>query len=209
MEPENRSLIASQTFRSPPVLAQSLREALSVAANAMIQTGFKRHELPDTHAPSSLSRDALRVHANELSAALRPAGLAAASQRIARLFQMFPLIAVGENIEKLVENYTKAVASQPLWAIDVACVQIQHSGADYRPSEPKFLAAVIEAAIGPRADLLQIESLLGADIYHVPDEVERKRVIAKFDGLIGELLTNKFDAAPSKTEAPKTGEAAA
>lgn len=153
----------------------------------MIQVGFRRHELPDTHALSVPAKDALSIHRRELEQAMRPAGVSAASQRIARLFQMFPLIGAGENVAKLVENYTKAVAAHPLWAIDAACVAIQRSGADYRPSEPKFLAAVIDAASGPAADLLQITDLLHADIYHVPDEAERDRVSNRFKSLLGEL----------------------
>lgn len=153
----------------------------------MIQVGFRRHELPDTHALSVPAKDALSIHRRELQQAMRAAGASAASQRIARLFQMFTLIGAGENVAKLVENYTKAVERQPLWAIDTACMAIQRSGADYRPSEPKFLALVMDAVQPAAVDLLQITDLLHADIYHVPDEAERDRVSNRFKSLLGEL----------------------
>lgn len=194
----NRALAAaSGQNQTPMALAASLNTILSRTRNALETTGAGDHEIPHTQALAEPERRGLTARAEDLIAALRPADRDDVKRRIAKLFGMSNFV-VGMDAEtaaSLVDDYAKAMATQPLWAVDSACRAVIASGAKFRPGVPEFLALARKAADPFRTELASINSVLNARVYRVPDASERQRVKTAFAGLKDKL---GFEAKPAR-----------
>ncbi len=141
-------------------------------------------EIPSDRAPSAEARRLLDDRRLCLVAALSSAETVAIRRRVAKLFGMFaPGAMDAETSEGLVEDYTRLLASQPLWAIDRACIAALHSGGTFRPSAPELLRLAADACDAERRELADLRRVLSAKIYHVATPEMRARVRAGFDRL--------------------------
>lgn len=151
----------------------------------METTGAGEQEIAHTLALAEPERRGLMARGEDLIAALRSADRDDVKRRIAKLFGMSNFV-VGmdaETVTDLVCDYAKVMATQPLWAVDSACRAVIASGAKFRPGAPELLALARRAADPFRAELASINSVLNARVYRVPDQSERQRVKALFEGV--------------------------
>lgn len=143
--------------------------------------GAKR-EISEARAPNAAERGELETRRQGLAVSLRAADFEAVKRRVAKLFGMMPQVgADADTIVELVSDYSNVLKSQPLWAIDGACVSVIESGAKFRPSAPEFLALARSRAQPFFAEMAKIETVLRATVVREPDPAERARVKAKFD----------------------------
>lgn len=153
--------------------------------------GAKR-EISQTRAPNEAERGELETRLQALAVSLRAADFDAVKRRVAKLFGMMPQVGTdADTIVELVSDYSNVLKSQPLWAIDGACVSVIESGAKFRPSAPEFLALARSKAQPFFAEMAKIDAVLRARIIREPDPAERARVKAKFD----EFLRNSANFA--------------
>jgi hypothetical protein len=170
---------------TPLPLSHSLTASLSRTRNALETTGAGDHEIAHTLALAEPERRGLTARSEDLIAALRPADREDVKRRIAKLFGMSNFV-VGMDAETaadLVGDYAKVMATQPLWAVDSACRSVIASGAKFRPGAPELLAMARRASDPFRTELVSINSVLNARVYRVPDQSERQRVKALFEGV--------------------------
>jgi hypothetical protein len=123
-------------------------------------------------------------------------------RRIAKLFGLFgPMGMDAETVADLVNDYTKVMAPQPLWAVDSACRSVIASGTKFRPGAPELLALARKAADPFRTELASINSVLNAGVYRVPEASERQRVKALFTEFIAGWPDPKRNGRKTREEA--------
>lgn len=165
-------------------MPQSLTVSLSRSVAAIEVAPGRFDEIPSDFAPSDEDRKALTVRQEILIPALRGAGsggdIEAVKRRIGKLFSMLAMPRADEEASlALVCDYAKLLSSQPLWAIDAACLEVLNGGATFRPSAPSMLAMAKKACEGAKVELASINRLLNAKVYKVNPPEDRKRILAK------------------------------
>ena len=182
--------------RSPAPLAEPLRASLSRAAGAVERAPEGRLEISSDYAPTQPEREAFGVRARHLEASLQRPKLENVMRRVAKLFLMLSTGGLdAESSDALVTDYATLLSSQPLWAIDAACMQVLNSGATFRPSAPEFLAIARKHAEPYRTELYEIGQVLKARVCQTVSPEQRARV--------GKMLREFADGFGSRLDRPR------
>ena len=180
--------ISSLTSDRPVDLEPSLRASLSRAALAIEMTPGGVAELEASYALSPGDRQVLEARKRAVAPALRGSDVETIKRRLARLFGMMAGAAGDEkSTASLISDYAKVLSSQPLWAIDAMIHRVIDSGATFRPSAPDMLKMARSATEPLHVEMTQIDRVLAARIYTLPDPDQRARVLAKMKAFAASL----------------------
>lgn len=161
----------------------------------MIRKSPSASELSASDALSAEAREQLSERRDTLFEALRIAGHDLAKRAAGRLMKYFP--AMGETaaeVDEAAAIYADITQGEPAWAIGAALKVAVDSGAQYRPSPPKFLADVRSASQPFRTEMHEINEVLNAAVIKerppTEREIMRKRILAEFAKLSASLVTH-------------------
>ena len=117
------------------------------------------------------------------------------------MFGLIPEAGDAEATKKTISDYGRALASQPLWAVQAACRKALESELRFRPSAPVLLGHARDETKAARAELEAVDAVLNARVFRVPGLDERARVSGLFAQLARSLVdvetASRGDAKPA------------
>lgn len=155
-----------------------------------------RWHRPDTLPVSAEDKRWLQARRTTLERSLVRAARLALGRLVIGMFEMFPSAASCANPSERDELFVAGLSAFPQWAIEAAISRLKGS---FAPSLPVLQDMVRAELAHVHAELSSVSRILGADTYHVPDEVERARVETAYRDLLDKLEWNApQDLRPAK-----------
>ena len=148
---------------------------LQKLGNALERTADGRWQMPDTALMTRGERQWLQDRQAILQRSIVRGSRDAIAAAVAGMLLRFPQGTHGET-EGRVAAYVADLQSFPLWAIEKAIAGVR---GQWAPAS-NVLVEAVRVAMSPTTDeMSKLHRLLTAEVYHVPDEAERKRIDAR------------------------------
>lgn len=141
-----------------------------------------------SEAPSGDDRKALIDRRNHLADALAPGDRNEIARTIGQMFLAYQQVKLGQDETRAtVALYVAQVQEFPQWAVQQGCQKIIQRPIAWPPSAGEMRAAVEKEARAAVDERETINSVLNADVEHLPEPGDRERMKAGFRDLVTEL----------------------
>lgn len=172
----------------PSAMSRDLSDRLAWMTNQIETHPGAGEAIPDTALPTPSERQSLQDRKRSLEAMMAPGNRVEIGLTISELLSTFPSVRHdAEAAAQMVAAYTAHAEKFPLWAVREACAEIVARGSTWPPSAGEIIAAAQGRLTPYRREVLSIDRVLKAQVFHVETESEKARVSEGFDKLREDL----------------------
>jgi hypothetical protein len=187
----NQIMQAAGPVKPPAPPSRNFSNLVASYRMSLDPAGIARFSILRRFAPTDSDRAVLERRRAELQASLRPASQDQIAARVTRLYQHWPA-ARNLNVETTTSACGMALAAFPSWAIDRACldaIEGRVGNVEHPPSAPLLRKAAERACDTVRAELVDIEKILKAEIVEDIPAEERKRIADDVRAMVRKAAT--------------------
>lgn len=204
-------IISRQTNRQISTSSDTTRRVTEVAplagpdltrlqrlTNALERTPDGRWQMPETALIAADERRWLEGRLAILQQSMLRANREAIAAAVSGMLLRFPPTGQAGDLEGRITAFVVDLQEFPLWAIERAVAGLR---GQYAPANNLLVEAVRQVLVPTLDEASKVQRLLTADVYHVPDEAERKRISAGFREMAAEFGVSDHDPERVKADA--------
>lgn len=187
---------------APGEMTKALSDRLTFIEAKMERHGSVGYAIPDTAMPNPVDWDAMKRRRDRLARSLTPADPSQIVLAISQMFSAWPSARYDlETTARMASTYAATVSSLPQWAIDAGVLAIVKAGGSFAPSAGDFAAECGRQAAPAKKELDRLTRVLSAEVFHVPTDDEKARIVAGFAELQAQMSAPTGDGrTPFKSE---------